>query len=93
MEKVSSPLFLLDEQGKEFSSTTFSSFLMEEFTRSGGNLCFVIGGAEGIPNDLKKSHSTIRFSSLTFPHQLVRLLLVEQIYRAFTISMGSAYHK
>ncbi len=80
---------LLDVQGKYLSSEEFSSFLMSKPSH-----VFVIGGPEGPPKNIS-DNATFKFSlsPLTFTHQLVRLVLVEQIYRGFEIYKGSAYHK
>jgi 23S rRNA (pseudouridine1915-N3)-methyltransferase len=84
----------LDPQGKLFSSEEFSTFLIQSLRDYHARLNFVIGGAEGIPTVLKaKSRSLISLSPLTFTHQMTRLILVEQIYRALEIDKGSAYHK
>ena len=86
--------FCLDPQGKPFNSAEFSSFLLRTLQECHCRLTFVIGGAEGIPATLKaKSRSLISLSSLTFTHQMTRLILIEQIYRALEISKGGAYHK
>lgn len=80
----------LDPNGKQFTSEEFSRFLV----RAGSRLAFVIGGAEGIPDEIKaKSKSLISFSKMTFTHQIARLILVEQIYRALEIEKGTGYHK
>ena len=84
---------LLDINGKEMDSYEFSSFLDKTFLNS-GNITFVIGGSEGA-NDLVRDRADYRisFSKLTFPHQLFRVILLEQIYRAFRIINNESYHK
>ena len=58
------------------------------------DLCFIIGGADGIPDDIKKSaQRRVSFSEMTFPHQMMRVILLEQIYRAYNIIEGGSYHK
>ncbi len=86
-------LFCLDALGSQMSSEKFSTFLLTNLVKYGARLTFVIGGAEGLPDILKKSHPLISFSPMTFTHQIIRLILVEQIYRAIQISIGSPYHK
>jgi len=83
----------LDPQGKEFDSLLFSRFLEKSIEASGARLTFVIGGAEGLPQALKENHPLISLSRLTFTHQLTRLVLIEQLYRAFTLIQGIPYHK
>ena len=79
----------LDPQGKHYSSEEFSSYLSNQ-----SRLAFVIGGSEGIPEEIKqKAKICISLSKMTFTHQITRLILVEQIYRAFEISKGTGYHK
>lgn len=83
----------LDEQGKTYSSITFSSFLQQHVDKNGPRLTFVIGGAEGLPSPLKSHTPSVSLSPMTLTHQMVRLLLIEQIYRALEIQRGSRYHK
>jgi len=83
----------LDPAGKELDSVDFSKFFQKEIESSGARLTFVIGGAEGLPKRLKKQHPLISLSRLTFTHQLTRLVLIEQLYRAFTLIQGIPYHK
>lgn len=79
----------LDPQGKTFTSETFSKQLMK-FPR----LSFFIGGAEGLTPFVKsKAKELWSLSALTFTHQMTRIILLEQIYRAFEIDRGSPYHK
>jgi 23S rRNA (pseudouridine1915-N3)-methyltransferase len=86
-------LILLDERGKDFTSIEFSHFLMKEIEIHHSKLSFLIGGAYGIPKEFLEKHPSFRLSSMTWSHQTVRLLLVEQLYRAFEIHKGSPYHK
>ena len=86
-------LVALDEQGKQFSSEGLSEFLQERASASTKNLVFLIGGAFGLDqNILKRAQLKWSLSQLTFPHQLVRLILAEQIYRACTILQNEKYH-
>ncbi|HEX7413793.1 MAG TPA: 23S rRNA (pseudouridine(1915)-N(3))-methyltransferase RlmH [Bacteroidia bacterium] len=85
-------VFLLDENGKEFSSLQFATQLQNILNSGKKSLCFVVGGPYGFTDSLRKKHSLISFSKLTFSHQLIRLLFCEQLYRAFTILKGEKYH-
>ena len=84
---------LLDEKGKEFSSMEFSKYLEKQMNASVRTLAFVVGGAFGFsPKVYEKIGERIAISRMTFSHQMIRLLVVEQIYRAFTILKGEPYH-
>lgn len=84
----------LDPNGKQFSSEEFSTFLIKTIGEAYSRLSFVIGGAEGIPALIKaKAKAILSLSRLTFTHQITRLILLEQIYRALEIKKGSPYHK
>lgn len=86
-------LIALDEYGKQFSSEGLSQFLQERASASTKNLVFLIGGAFGLDAAiLKRAQLKWSLSQLTFPHQLVRLILAEQIYRACTILKNEKYH-
>ncbi len=83
-------LIALDLKGELLSSEAFA----EKWIRFGGRAAFVIGGADGLPSEvLKMAHWRWCLSPLTFTNQIVRLLFVEQIYRALEIAKGSPYHK
>lgn len=82
-----------DESGKTFNSIEFANFLFHKMESGGSRVTFVIGGPEGLPAILKKRSDLISLSRLTLTHQFVRLLLLEQVYRAFEISKGTKYHK
>jgi 23S rRNA (pseudouridine1915-N3)-methyltransferase len=84
---------LLDERGKEFSSPELADFVDTRLNASTQKLVFVIGGAYGVSEEvMDRAQTTWSLSSLVFPHQLVRLILAEQLYRAFTILRGEKYH-
>jgi 23S rRNA (pseudouridine1915-N3)-methyltransferase len=84
----------LDPKGKQYSSKDFSIFLLKSIREAHSRLSFVIGGAHGIPLSMQaQAKGLLSLSSLTFTHQMTRLILAEQIYRAFEIEKGSAYHK
>ncbi len=82
----------LDPAGACMTSPQFSTFLFTLLEREGPRLTFVIGGPNGIPAELK-GHPPLSLSSMTFTHQMTRLILVEQLYRAIEIEKGSQYHK
>ena len=86
-------LVALDEKGKELTSEGLAAFLQKRSNESVKSLVFLIGGAFGLDNAvLKRADFTMSLSLLTFPHQLVRLLLAEQVYRACTIIRNEKYH-
>ena len=86
-------LVALDENGKQMSSVQLSQFLQSRANESVKRIVFVIGGAFGLDEAvLKKANTKWSLSQLTFPHQLVRLILAEQIYRACTILKNEKYH-
>lgn len=87
------PVLALDPQGRKLDSLEFSRFLFQQFEKQGSRLTFVIGGPEGLPAEIKRTSPLISLSRLTFTHQITRLVLVEQIYRAVEINRGSPYHK
>ena len=81
-------------EGQQFPSEEFSKILSDITIRGISNITFVIGGSLGLFNTVKKrANLLMSFGKLTLPHQLMRLVLVEQIYRAFMIQQGSPYHK
>jgi 23S rRNA (pseudouridine1915-N3)-methyltransferase len=83
----------LDEKGKQMNSESLAEFIQARANESIKTLVFVIGGAFGLDKAvLKKAHHTWSLSQLTFPHQLVRLILAEQVYRACTIMRNEKYH-
>lgn len=84
----------LDPNGKMFTSEDFSTWLIKSLEARSSRLNFVIGGAEGLPPAISEGAlAKISLSKLTFTHQLTRLILIEQIYRAFEIDKGTQYHK
>lgn len=95
LKKLSSTdvLVLLDENGKQFSSVEFSSYLQKRMNSGIKTLVFVIGGPYGFSKTIyAKAQGKISLSKMTFSHQMVRLFVVEQIYRAFTILRNEPYH-
>ena len=83
----------LDPAGKMLESEAFSKYIFQNFETGGSRLSIVIGGSDGLPSEFKKKYKLISLSPLTFTHQLTRLVLVEQVYRAAEIAKGSRYHK
>ncbi len=92
--KPSEYLIGLDLSKKEMDSLSFAQYLNESLVLHGANISFVIGGSYGLSDELKRRlNDSISLSKLTFPHQLARLVLLEQIYRAFKILNNETYHK
>jgi 23S rRNA (pseudouridine1915-N3)-methyltransferase len=90
-EKV---LIGLDPKGRTDTSEDFSKFLFKEMDSCGGKIALVIGGSDGLTPWMKqKAKWLISFSKLTFTHQITRLILLEQIYRALQIHKNTPYHK
>jgi len=86
-------LVLLDENGKQFSSIDFATYLQKKMNSGIKQLLFVIGGPYGFSEAVyKKAQAKISLSKMTFSHQMVRLFIVEQIYRGFTILKNEPYH-
>jgi 23S rRNA (pseudouridine1915-N3)-methyltransferase len=84
---------LLDEKGKEFRTVEFSGWMEKAFMISRKRIVFVIGGPWGFSDEVyDRADFRISLSKMTFPHQLVRLLFLEQLYRVFTIIRGEPYH-
>lgn len=87
-------VILLDLNGKELDSIEFSKKLEEIQTYQSNKMVFVIGGSVGVSENVKKrANYKLKLSEMTFPHQLARLLIVEQIYRAYKIIKNEPYHK
>ena len=87
-------LVALDERGKNIDSVAFAGHLGRFRDQSAGSTIFAIGGADGLSPDLRrKAKLTIAFGTATWPHQMVRVMLLEQIYRAATILAGHPYHR
>ena len=86
-------LLLLDERGKLIKSEEFAKFIEQRANESVKKLVFLIGGAYGVSDDvMKRANYKWSLSPLVFPHQLVRLILAEQVYRACTIIKNENYH-
>lgn len=92
--KPGSITILLDEKGKQYSSIDFAKLLQNYGTNGNSHINFVIGGAFGLDEALKsKANGLISFSAMTFPHLMVRSILIEQLYRAESIINNHPYHK
>ncbi len=86
-------IITLEIEGKELSSIELSKKI-EELEQQNPNITFIIGGSYGLDDEIKKiSNYKLSFSKLTFPHQLFRVILLEQIYRAYKIKNNESYHK
>ena len=86
-------MIALDERGQDLTTMQMSQ-LLTQWQQQGGDVTFVIGGADGLDADLKKNADMLmRISSLTLPHGMVRVLLAEQLYRAWSITQNHPYHR
>ena len=86
-------LVLLDENGKEYNSVSFASFIEKKMIHGTRHLVFLIGGAYGFSEAVyQKSQHKIALSQMTFSHQIIRMIFMEQIYRVFTIINKEPYH-
>lgn len=87
-------IITMEIEGKELSSTELSDKIKELNTYGNSNTTFIIGGSDGLDDSIKqKSNFKLSFSKLTFPHQLFRVLLLEQLYRSYKIINNEQYHK
>lgn len=81
-------------EGKELSSEELSELIDTLPSRGHSHICFVIGPFDGLPDEVKRAADLrLSFSRMTFPHQLMRIILLEQVYRALNIAAGGKYHK
>lgn len=86
-------VILLDERGESYTSVAWAQFLERRAAHSSRDLVFVIGGSYGFSESVyKRAGSMLSLSKMTFSHQLVRVIFLEQLYRAFTIIKGEPYH-
>ena len=91
--KKDSYMFCLDLKGKQFTSEEFSKKIDDIALNENSHITFIIGGTLGLTDEiLKISNEKISFSKMTFPHQLIRVFLLEQLFRAFKISKNETYH-
>ncbi len=87
-------IIAMDRTGRQYSSEEFASMFKKLSNKNPGQICFIIGGPLGLSGDIiKKAGSVISLSKMTLTHEMARLILTEQIYRAFTIMEGHKYHK
>lgn len=92
--KPQATVITLEIQGKMLSSEGLAKELQQRMTQGQSDFVFVIGGSNGLHQDvLNRSNYALSFSKMTFPHQMMRVVLIEQVYRAFKIMRGEAYHK
>lgn len=91
--ETSDELYVLDENGKTFTSVGFSGFLNKKMSSGLKQLVFVIGGPYGFSDEVyQRANGKISLSQMTFSHQMVRLFFLEQLYRGFTILKNEPYH-
>ena len=92
--KPQATVITLEIQGKMLSSEGLAKELQQRMTQGQSDFVFIIGGSNGLHQDvLNRSNYALSFSKMTFPHQMMRVVLIEQVYRAFKIMRGEAYHK
>ncbi|UXU64263.1 23S rRNA (pseudouridine(1915)-N(3))-methyltransferase RlmH [Staphylococcus agnetis] len=92
--KPQSTVITLEIQGKMLSSEGLAKELDQRMTQGASDFTFIIGGSNGLHQDvMNRSNFALSFSKMTFPHQMMRVVLLEQVYRAFKINRGEAYHK
>jgi len=95
LKKIAIPdtVILLDENGKQYSSVEFSDFLQQKMLQNLKQIVFVIGGAYGFSEEVyKRKNHSLSLSSMTFSHQMVRLIFLEQLYRGASILKNEPYH-
>ena len=91
--ETSDEVVLLDEKGKQFTSVGFSEFISKKMLASHKRMIFVVGGPYGFAERVyQRANGKISLSAMTFSHQMIRLIFVEQLYRAMTILKGEPYH-
>ncbi|MDR1939318.1 MAG: 23S rRNA (pseudouridine(1915)-N(3))-methyltransferase RlmH [Clostridiales bacterium] len=94
LDKLGGYVAALDGRGEELDSAGFAAFIGAAAEKGGGVINFIIGGSHGLsPDVLKRADKTLSFGKLTYPHRLFRVMLAEQIYRAFMIRANREYHK
>ena len=86
-------LIVLDKSGKMLSSEEFANFLNEKMINQTRRICFLIGSEIGLDDFFKKSGNVFSFGNQTWPHLIIRIMLIEQIYRSLEILKCSPYHK
>ena len=94
LAKATGVVVALDGRGKMLSSPEIADYIKKKEVNGASEMSFIIGGSNGLsPAVIKKADLVLSFGNITFPHQLFRVVLSEQIYRAFTILSGLPYHK
>jgi 23S rRNA (pseudouridine1915-N3)-methyltransferase len=89
----SATIVLLDEKGKEYRSIDFAAYLQKQFNSGNKEIVFIIGGAYGVSESITSlADHKISLSQMTFTHQFIRIILIEQLYRAMTILKNEPYH-
>ncbi len=92
--KENSFIITLEINGKMLSSEELASFIQKKMTTGSSHFTFIIGGSLGLSDNVKKKASlNLSFSKMTFPHQMMKMILLEQVYRAFRIIKNEPYHK
>ena len=92
--KPDDEVIVLAIEGKQYSSVEFANIIKNHFDYNGKPLVFIIGGSDGLSDEVKsRSNLMISFGKMTFPHQVMRLILMEQLYRAYMINNNKKYHK
>ncbi|NJH83015.1 23S rRNA (pseudouridine(1915)-N(3))-methyltransferase RlmH [Staphylococcus agnetis] len=92
--KPQSTVITLEIQGKMLSSEALAKEIDQRMTQGASDFTFIIGGSNGLHQEvMNRSNFALSFSKMTFPHQMMRVVLLEQVYRAFKINRGEAYHK
>ena len=91
--EINDKVVLLDEKGKQFTSVAFSDYIAKKIMASHKRMIFVVGGPYGFSERIyQRANNKISLSTMTFSHQMIRLIFVEQLYRAMTILKGEPYH-
>lgn len=94
LAKAGGLVVALDKSGRNMTSEELASFIASKCAGGVSEFSFLVGGSHGIePSSLKKVDAVISFGKMTFPHQLFRVMLLEQLYRALSINAGAPYHK
>jgi 23S rRNA (pseudouridine1915-N3)-methyltransferase len=90
---TSDQVFLLDENGTQYSSEQFATFLQKRFNQGGKSIVFIVGGAYGFSDEVyQRAQGKVSLSNMTFSHQMIRMIFFEQVYRGMTILRGEPYH-
>lgn len=94
LKALKGKVILLDLEGDDISSEELAEIFKDSAVYGDSEITFVVGGSRGVSNNVKNAiPNKIRFGKVTYPHQLMRVILAEQIYRALSINAGSDYHK